>query len=261
MLLHLMYKVIIEMSEARADFLSRLFSRPRPPHLDRNSTPQALFDAYRTVTPSDALFRKNLRTITDRLVMTHRFALTSDDAHTIEFVYRAFYLGGPDLRYSFPQQFGGRFPTYAELMMESDRTGHNHSYMATEDNFRFLKDLEKDNLLVPLVGDFGGDKVIRRVGQYVREHGATVTTFYTSNVEQYLFQTDAWSRFFDNVATMPVDEHSTFIRSYFDMRLRSPRSPNLGLRSETLLDSIAEILTAFRNGQIQTYDDVIARSK
>jgi hypothetical protein len=261
MLLHLMYKAIIEMSEDRADFLSRLFSRPRPLHLDRTSTPQTLFEAYEAATPSDALFRKNLRAILDRLVVTHHFGLTSDDIHSIEFVYRAFYLGGPDLRYSFPQQFGGRFPTYAELMMESDRTGHNHSYLATEDNFRFLKELEKDNLLVPLVGDFGGDKVVRRVGGYVREHGATVTTFYTSNVEQYLFQTDAWSRFFDNVATMPIDEHSTFIRSYFDTRFRSSRSPNVGLRSETLLDSIAEILTAFRNGQIQNYDDVIARSK
>jgi len=193
--------------------------------------------------------------------MTHRFALTSDDSRSIEYMYRAFYLAGPDLRYSFPQQFGGRFPTYAELMMESDRTGRNHSYMASEDNFRFLKELEKENLLVPLVGDFSGAKVIRRVGQYVREHGATVTTFYTSNVEQYLFQTDAWSRFFDNVATMPIDEHSTFIRSYFDMRFRSARSLNFGLRSETLLDPIAETLSAFRTGQIQTYDDVISRSR
>jgi len=43
MLLHLMYKAIIEMSEDRADFLSRLFSRPRPSHFDRASMPQALF--------------------------------------------------------------------------------------------------------------------------------------------------------------------------------------------------------------------------
>jgi hypothetical protein len=193
--------------------------------------------------------------------MHHGFALTSDDRHSLEFVYRAFYLGGPDLRYSFPQQFGGRFPTYAELMMENDRAGHNHSYVATEENFKSLKEIERSNLLVPLVGDFSGEKVIRRIGQYVREHGATVTTFYTSNVEQYLFQTDAWSRFFDNVATMPIDEHSLFIRSYFDMRFRSPRNVNFGLRSETLLDPIADTLAAFKNGEIQSYDDVIARSK
>jgi hypothetical protein len=133
--------------------------------------------------------------------------------------------------------------------------------VATEENFKSLKDIERSNLLVPLVGDFSGEKVIRRIGQYVREHGATVTTFYTSNVEQYLFQTDAWSRFFDNVATMPIDEHSLFIRSYFDMRFRSPRNVNFGLRPETLLDPIADTLAAFKNGEIQSYDDVIARSK
>ena len=34
MMLHLMYKALIEMSPDRADFLSRLFSRPRPAGLD-----------------------------------------------------------------------------------------------------------------------------------------------------------------------------------------------------------------------------------
>src|SRR6266581_5651717 len=38
MLEHLMYKAIIEMSEDRADFLSRLFSRLRPAGLDRSSS-------------------------------------------------------------------------------------------------------------------------------------------------------------------------------------------------------------------------------
>jgi hypothetical protein len=261
MLLHLMYKAIIETSEDRADFLSRLFSRPRPVGLERTATAQALFDAYRLVQPTEGLFRKNLRSVMNRLVAHHGFGLSGEDGHTIEFVYRAFYLGGPDLRYSFPQQFGGRFPTYADLMTETDREGRNHSYVATEDHFKSLKEIEKGNLLVPLVGDFAGDKVIRRVGQYLREHGATVTAFYTSNVEQYLFQTDAWNRFFDNVGTMPIDEQSTFIRAYFDMQNRPRRTVNFGLRSETLLEPIAETLSAFRKGEIQTYDDVIARSR
>lgn len=263
MLLHLMHKAIIEMSEDRADFLSRLFSRPRPPHLERTSVPRALFDAYDAARPSDALYGKNLQSIVDRLVRHHGFGLSSDDEYTIEYVYRAFYVGGPDLRYSYPQQFGGSsFPSYADLMTETDQSGLNHSYMATEENFRILKQLENNNLLVPLVGDFGGDKVIRRVGEYLREHGATVTCFYTSNVEQYLFQTDAWSQFFANVSTLPLDESSTFIRAYFNMRT-TPQSfnPVPVLRSRTLLDPIAQLLTAYRAGQIQTYDDVIDRSQ
>jgi hypothetical protein len=262
MLLHLMYKAIIETSEDRAAFVSQLFSRPRPARLDRDGSPQELFDAYAAVQPSDALFRTNLRAIMSRLLMHHGFALTAEDARSIEFVYRAFYLGGPELRYSFPQQFGGRFPSYAELMTETDRAGRTHSYMATEENFRALQALERRNLVVPLVGDFGGDKAIRRVGEYVRRHGAVVTTFYTSNVEQYLFQTDAWRRFYDNVATIPIDERSTFIRSYFEMRLRAPRTVNGGgLRSDTLLDSISESVAAFRAGRILSYDDVIGRSR
>jgi hypothetical protein len=260
MLLHLMYKAIIEMSEDRAEFLSRLFSRPRPPNLDRNTSAQALFEAYNQVTSSNVLFQKNLRLIMDRLVTHHGFSLASEDGHSIEYVYRAFYLGGPELRYSFPQQFSGRFPTYADLMTESDRSGRNHSYVATEENFRTLRQMHRNNLVIPLVGDFGGDKTIRRIGQYLREHAATMTIFYTSNVEQYLYQTDAWKRFYENVATVPITANSTFIRSYFNMRYVSPGTFNTGLRSQTLLDPIASLLTSFRAGQIQSYEDVISRS-
>ena len=91
-------------------------------------------------------------------------------------------------------------------MTTTDLAGHNHSYIATEENFRALREFERNNLLVPIVGDFGGDKAIRAVGRYLREHGATVNYFYTSNVEQYLFQSDAWQRFYTNVATLPLDE-------------------------------------------------------
>src|SRR5437763_829149 len=38
MLTHLMYKAVLEQSSDRADFLSRLFSRPRPPKLDSTSS-------------------------------------------------------------------------------------------------------------------------------------------------------------------------------------------------------------------------------
>ena len=41
-------------------------------------------------------------------------------------------------------------------------------------------------MLVPVVGNFAGPKALRDVGQYIREHGGTVSAFYLSNVEQYL---------------------------------------------------------------------------
>jgi hypothetical protein len=76
-----------------------------------------------------------------------------------------------------------------------------------------LKDLHERNLLIPVVGDFGGDKALRAVGKYLRSRGATVSAFYLSNVEQYLTQDGKWDRFCVNVSALPLDETSMFIRS------------------------------------------------
>jgi hypothetical protein len=264
MLEHLMYKALIEASNDRADFLSRLFSRPRPASLNKSSTPRQLFDAFIPVAPSETLFQKNLQEMLDRLVKRHGFALTDDDRRSIEYVYRAFFSEGPDLRYSYPrQQFGARwFPNYADLMMATDLTGFNHSYVATEENFRVLRDFQRNNLLVPVVGDFGGQKAIRAVGTYLRERGAVVNYFYTSNVEQYLFQSDAWEKYYLNVSALPLDEHSTFIRAYFNMGFRYP--PGIitpDLHSVQLLDPIQSLLARFRSGQLHSYYDVVERSR
>ena len=261
---HLMYKAIIEMSEDRADFMSRLFSRQRPDGLTRTTPLNQMFDAYNRAPSSERLFAKNLEDVLDRLVKRHGFALSADDRRNIDYIYRAFYSEGPDLRYSFPrQQVGARwFPNYMELMTTADLGGQNHSYVASEENFRLLREFERNNLIVPIVGDFGGDKAIQSVGRYLREHGATANFFYTSNVEQYLFQSDAWQRYYKNVATLPIDNNSTFIRAYFNMGFRFP--PGIitpDLHSVQLLDPIPGLLNAFRAGELQTYDDVVARTK
>jgi hypothetical protein len=264
MLQHLMYKALIEMSDDRADFMARLFSRPRPAGLDKSATPGVMFEAFNRMVATEAVFQKNLEDVLNRLTRRHGFPLSAEDRRTIEYIYRAFYSEGPDLRYSFPrQQVGARwFPNYAELMTATDLGGVNHSYVASEENFKVLRDFERNNLLVPIVGDFGGEKAIQLVGRYLREHGATVNYIYTSNVEQYLFQTDAWQRYYNNVATLPIDNNSTFIRAYFNMGFRFP--PGIitpDLHSVQLLDPIHSLLAAYRAGEFRTYDDLVARTK
>ena len=209
--LHLMYKALFELSADRADFVSRLFSKKRPDGLGRRSTPQEIFSAYSGVEKSEALYNKTLKDIQDHLAR-HRFALSTADLPGIEYVYHAFYTYGPDMQYASSQGgYPGTQPTYADLMIATDGDGQTRSYLATEENFLFVKQLERKNLLVPLVGNFGGPKTVREVGQYLTEHGATVSAFYLSNVEQFLGggRTD----FCRSVATMPLDETSTFIRA------------------------------------------------
>ncbi|MGB7218651.1 MAG: hypothetical protein WBD07_07570 [Vicinamibacterales bacterium] len=228
--LQLMYKALFELSADRAEFVSRLFAKRRPAGLTTRSTAREIFAAYWDVQTSDALYAENLRAITGLLRDKHGFALSSDDLKGIEDVYHAFYWFGPRLQYSSTGSFGGtNQPTYADLMTATDGQDVARGYLATEENFAFMKDLESRNMLVPVVGNFGGPKAIRAVGQFLKAKDATVSTFYLSNVEQYLRQDGIWVNFCASVATLPLDETSTFIRS---VRRVGDNAPGFGLASE-----------------------------
>jgi hypothetical protein len=258
MLQHLLYKAIIELSRDRADFLALLFSRTRPNNLTAESSANDLLTAYAKAPGNRILLAENIAAIKDQLMERHGFTLDNDDQQGILYIYEAFFRAGPDITYSFPSTgVGGRLmPTYSELMLQTDGE-RNRSYIASEENFQFLKQLEARNLIVPLVGDFGGAKALRAVGQYLKDHDATLSAMYTSNVEQYLFDSDAWLRFYPNVETFPLDSTSTFIRSSFNVgggRLQN------SIRSLTLLGSIELQTKAFDEGQIVSYMDVLRMS-
>ena len=265
MLEHLMYKALIELSADRAEFLSRLFARQRPENIGPESTPEELFKAFRNVPAELDLFFANLDAIKIQLKERHGFKLSAEDEASIQYIFRAFYVGGPNLTYVGPvtPRFAvrNRMPSYADLMMQNDGEGQNHSYLSSEDNFGILKDLEQRNLIVPLIGDFAGPKTIRAVGTYLKQQNAAVTVFYLSNVEQYLFQqNDEWSRFYQNVATLPLDPNARFIRSVFNGYAYT-LTANGYFRSDSLLSSIPDLLEAFNAGRIETYYDVIRMSK
>jgi len=212
--LQLMYKAVFELSSDRAAFVGRLFSKKRPDGLDRNSSALDIFNAYRNVDTSEDLYKANLKQIDDLLLNKHHFALSDGDVTGVEYVYHAFYNFGPQLNYSSTGGFGGRYqPNYADLAVATDEAGSNHNFLATEDNYQFMKTLEGKNMLVPVVGNFAGPKAIRAVGDYIRTKGATVSAFYLSNVEQYLYQDRIWGNFCRNIATLPLEPSSTFIRS------------------------------------------------
>ncbi|HUK34454.1 MAG TPA: hypothetical protein VLV86_11110 [Vicinamibacterales bacterium] len=213
---HLIYKALFEMSADRAEFVSRLFSRPRPDGLDARSTVEDMFAAFAAVQPTDALYSRNMRAIVNQLTKVHQFQLSSADILRMQHIYNAIYVYGPSIQYSTTTNAGRRItrePTYAELMKAADQGGFEHSFLATEEAFEWLKAFESENRLVPLMGDFAGPKALRSVGQYLTANHALVSAFYLSNVEEYLKQDGKQTTFCANAATLPVDDTSTFIRS------------------------------------------------
>ena len=91
----------------------------------------------------------------------------------------------------------------------------------------------------------------------MRQRGSKVTTFYSSNVEQYLFQDGIWGQFADNLAALPMDETSTFIRSCFNSCINT----NFNSRVVMLLDSVPALVRDHRAGLIRGYFDVLSRQR
>jgi hypothetical protein len=212
--LQLMYKALFEMSNNRAEFVFRLFGRKQPAGIGATSTVQEIFEAIRNAPTSDDVYNENLQAIKDHLVKKHGFPLSATDLEELEWVYGNFHRFGPQINYGSSGRGGyGNGVTYAELMVAGDEQGLLRSYLANDENFNVMKSLETKNLVVPVVGNFAGPKAIRSVGKWVKQREGTVTAFYLSNVEMYLEQDGIWQEFCRNVATLPLDASSTFIRS------------------------------------------------
>jgi hypothetical protein len=134
-------------------------------------------------------------------------------------------------------------------MMATDAAGHDWSYLANEDNYKTVRDMQLQNRIVPLVGDFAGPKAIRSVGEYLKSHDARLTTFYLSNVEQYLNPAEM-KRFYANVAAVPLDPSSSFIRS----------AQGTGVQPgivQSYISPVQDVIDAVIEGRVQSLNDIL----
>lgn len=216
--LHLMYKALFEMASDRVDFVGMLFSKARPEGLASGASVSEIFKKYDSLPVSADVHAAVWKRIVDHLTKSpHSLPLPKDDIDGIQYVFDSFYAFGTAINYRSSSgsgfgggRGGGQMATYETLMLTNDGAGVERSYLANEELFGVIKDLETRNMLVPTVGNFAGPKALRAVGSYIREHGETVMAFYLSNVEDYLTG-GLWQSFCNNVSTLPLTEASTFI--------------------------------------------------
>jgi hypothetical protein len=141
------------------------------------------------------------------------------------------------------------FPNYADLMTATDGEGTNWSYLANDSNYEFVRTMQRQNRIVPLVGDFAGPKALKAVGEYLRAHQAELSVFYISNVEQYLSPASL-KIFYENIATMPLASSSAFIRS----AQGSGAQPGI---TQSSLSPIREVMDAVLEGRIFYQADIL----
>jgi hypothetical protein len=239
MVLHLLYKAIFQKASSRSHFLALLVGRP----YDAASDPGASASVEDVMKHAEKLpaDEKTFAAIHEELQKTiedgFHFALDATDKKSLEVAHRAFFKGQLDLRFELEKKNGRLYPMLREILAGKDLAGKEQGFLATEEAFRFVQGMEKDGRVVPVVGDFAGDRAMPGVAAVIKEKGLKVGAFYVSNVEQYLFENNVWGKWARNVAALPVDDKSVFIRAYLDQGKKHPREKK-GHRTATLLQRI-----------------------
>ncbi len=253
---HLMYKAVFHLSPTRAQFLTRLLSKPMPKPGAANTPLDELLSSLSKLPGDDKLYAANLADIKKVIQEDFQFPLSADDQKSLEYVYKSFRDDGLEISYRMEGSWGsGAFPTLQEILAEKDLNGKQGNFLATADDYEFVRGMHRKNLIIPVVGDFGGKKALATVGDYLRKNGYTVTAFYTSNVEQYLFSDGKFELFAANVKKLPINEKSLFIRAVAGRMPHPARLP--GHRLTTILQQIAVFNKDFDEGIYQSYIDLV----
>jgi hypothetical protein len=225
---------------------------------------EALLNAYKAVPASARLAESTRQRIKDDLVTKHGFALNADDLAVLDHIHHIFELYGTLTAYGSTLEAndltkGPANGNFTKIFMATGDQGTNRNFLANEEIFRSIKDMQRHNLIVPIVGDFAGDKALKQIANYLREVKATVHVFYVSNVESYLFRAAPGApnggaqKFYENVAALPLDPSSIFIRVSNNDAFKQVY-PGYS----THLGSIAETLQAFKENRLYTIRDVFA---
>jgi len=239
MIEHLLYKAIFAEATTRAHFLALLVGRAFDAAGDPG--PGATIDAViahaEKSPPDEALFTASHARL--RAAIERELPLDASDLKTLEVTHRAFFKAQLDVRFELKQSSGRRYPTLRELLGEKDPEGVARGFLAGEEAFRFVQGLEREGRIIPVVGDFAGDRAMPGIAAHLAKEKLTVSAFYTSNVEQYLLEPKVWTKWARNVAALPTDDRSLFFRAYLDQGKHHPQELK-GHRTATVLQKIAD---------------------
>ena len=256
MLLHLLFKALFALSRDRAEYLSVLFGRPPPRASDdwRRASVRRLVQYVDSVQPDPARVT-SIRRRVDSEILRFGVPLSRTDRETIERFHRTFVDGGLSLKFQStgrpPREY---YPSYRELLLETDRNGHEGSYLASEDLFQFVKSMQARDLVIPVVGNIAGTRALAAIGRFMAERGERLSVFYASNVELYLSQDRMFPRFIGNLEKLPYDEGSVIIRSIFG---RTTAESVPGYDSTSVVQSLAQLVAGYQSGKFPTYESLI----
>jgi hypothetical protein len=254
LLLHLLFKALFSEAATRADYLALLTGRSQP------AVPRAasIESVVRLVDEARPLARSELARLQARLaeiIDGFSVPLSDGDRATIARFHRRFVDAGLSLQFNStgrPPQYD--YPTFRDLLLEVDHDAVRRSFLATDQDFQFVKSLHARDRIVPIVGNLAGSGALAKVGRYLDATGLRVSAFYTSNVEFYLFRDGSAPAFMTNLARLPRQPGSVIVRSVFPgggARMSS------GYNSASVTQPIQALLDGYHQGRFRQYWELV----
>lgn len=258
MLQHLLFRSLFLRSRNRMEYLAGLIGARL--HGDVRQWTDQPIDELLAVLDTAARPVAELTRVSEQVIADARSSgipLTEPDFATIRRFHRQFHQFGLSIRYaSKGRPIRLSYPTLRQLILETDRAGQLGSYLATEDRWRTIQAMQRADRLVLVTGDLAGAHALRAIGDYLRSRGLQVSAFYTSNVEQYLFQFGTFENFAANAATLPFADNAVIIRSFF-MRSRPHVHAVPGYHSVQLVQPASQFLERVRADGYASYFDLV----
>jgi hypothetical protein len=252
MLLQLLFKELFLRAHNRLEYLCLMFGRPVP-------TALASWDERPLEELLNYIDTTHAR-VPQRLDLRHfGVPLDSQDLAKVDQMHREFVTTGLDLRLrTFGRPLRLDYPSYRDLLLEKDLDGRQSGYLVREADFRYLRELQRANRVVPVVGDLSGGQAMGAIARFLTERGLRVSALYTSNVEQYLLRDGGFVRFARNVGTLPRTAGSVIIRSYFPNRQAHPDQVP-GYNTVQVMQTVASFLATEASGGYQSYYELVTR--
>lgn len=261
LLLLLLLRAMLEEAGTRGEYLALLFGRPFPPDPGawRDRPLPELLDGIESQAPDPSAIAAR-RVVLHERVAGYGVPVSPEDRATLDRFHDEFIRSGPRLRYTtLGRPPAPWYPTYRQLLLETDLEGNPSSYLVADEPFQFLRELHLRNGVIPVVGDLAGPHAVRAIGAYLAGRGVRVSACYVSNVEFYLWRGGSFEAFVENLAALPSDPETVVIRSAFvrTLGIRHPRGLP-GYASVQLVQEMQEFVRSARTGVYRSYLDVVS---
>jgi hypothetical protein len=248
LLLHLLHKALMTLAPDRATYLSLITARAPLRPVGPTSTAAEIVAAFATAPFDRDRLRKAVAAVEASLKPLGVVSdLEWDDLATIQAK-----LAGPGLDTRFLAL--RMYPNFGHLIQVASRDGSPGHFLADEALYRSVRDAQRNDRVVPIVGDFASATALPRLGDTLRGRNVSIGVIYVSDVEFFLLRAGTFAAYAANLARLPWADGAIIVRT--STREIESRERVVGDSSTTITRPASRFLADAIAGRIRTSEDL-----